>query len=149
MMLKLFKRDESFSATLENVLYFKAEGHYTHVYYCKDSKILLPYGLSQVEKELQRLHDGHYFVKVGRSHIIDMRKVVYASITKECFTLIDRNGMFTNIIVSRSAIKQLMKIMRGDDNTNGNSEKDCVDNDDDNGTNDAKNGRGGIFSISL
>ena len=116
-MLKLFKRDESFCAVLESVLYLKAEGHYTHVYYCKNSKMLLPYGLSQVEKELQKLKDGQYFVKVGRSYIIDIRKVVYASVTKECLTLIDRNGTFTNIIVPRSAIKQFMKMMKDSNGT--------------------------------
>ena len=111
-MLKLFKRDESFCAVLESVLYLKAEGHYTHVYYSKNSKMLLPYGLSQVETELQKLQDGQYFVKVGRSYIIDIRKVVYASVTKECLTLIDRNGTFTNIIVPRNSIKQFMKMMK-------------------------------------
>lgn len=116
-MLKLFKRDESFCAVLESVLYLKAEGHYTNMYYCKNSKILLPYGLSQVEKELQKLHDGHFFVKVGRSYIVDIRKVVYASITKECFTLLDHNGMFTNIVVSKSAVKQFIKIMKDGDST--------------------------------
>ena len=109
MMLKLFKGDESFGAMLENVLYFKAEGHYTNVFFTRDSKMLLPYGLSQLDNEIWKLDNGTCFVKVGRSHIVNLKKVVYACITKESFTLMDQNGNFTNIVVSRAAIKQLIK----------------------------------------
>ena len=112
MMLKLFKRDESFGAMLEDVLYFKAEGHYTYVFFTRDSKILLPYGLSQIDHEIWKLHHETSFVKVGRSHIVNLNKVVYACITKESFTLIDKNGNFANIVVSRAAIKQLIKALK-------------------------------------
>ena len=94
MMLKLFKRDESFGAMLEDVLYFKAEGHYTNVFFTRDSKMLLPYGLSQLDNEIWKLDNGTCFVKVGRSHIVNLKKVVYACITKESFTLMDQNGNF-------------------------------------------------------
>ena len=112
MMLKLFKRDESFGAMLEDVLYFKAEGHYTNVFFTRDSKMLLPYGLSQLDNEIWKLDNGTCFVKVGRSHIVNLKKVVYACITKESFTLMDQNGNFTNIVVSRAAIKQLIKALK-------------------------------------
>lgn len=111
-MLKLFKRDESFGAMLEDVLYFKAEGHYTNVFFTRDSKMLLPYGLSQLDNEIWKLDNGTCFVKVGRSHIVNLKKVVYACITKESFTLMDQNGNFTNIVVSRAAIKQLIKALK-------------------------------------
>lgn len=133
MMLKLFKRDESFGAMLENVLYFKAEGHYTNVFFTRDSKMLLPYGLSQLDNEIWKLDNGTCFVKVGRSHIVNLKKVVYACITKESFTLMDQNGNFTNIVVSRAAIKQLIKALKdgkaskeekSDNNDNGPKQKE-------------------------
>ena len=134
-MLKLFKRDESFGAMLENVLYFKAEGHYTNVFFTRDSKMLLPYGLSQLDNEIWKLDNGTCFVKVGRSHIVNLKKVVYACITKESFTLMDQNGNFTNIVVSRAAIKQLIKALKdgkaskeeksdSDNNNNGPKQKE-------------------------
>lgn len=132
MMLKLFKRDESFGAMLEDVLYFKAEGHYTNVFFTRDSKMLLPYGLSQLDNEIWKLDNGTCFVKVGRSHIVNLKKVVYACITKESFTLMDQNGNFTNIVVSRAAIKQLIKALKdgkaskeekSDSDNNGNGPK--------------------------
>lgn len=128
MMLKLFKRDESFGAMLEDVLYFKAEGHYTNVYFTRDSKMLLPYGLSQIDNEIWKLDNGTCFVKVGRSHIVNLKKVVYACITKESFTLMDQNGNFTNIVVSRAAIKQLIKALK--DGKASKEEKSDSDNND-------------------
>lgn len=139
MMLKLFKRDESFGAMLEDVLYFKAEGHYTNVFFTRDSKMLLPYGLSQLDNEIWKLDNGTCFVKVGRSHIVNLKKVVYACITKESFTLMDQNGNFTNIVVSRAAIKQLIKALKdgkaskeeksdSDTNNNGPKGKDGSEN---------------------
>lgn len=127
-MLKLFKRDESFGAKLEDVLYFKAEGHYTNVFFTRDSKMLLPYGLSQLDNEIWKLDNGTCFVKVGRSHIVNLKKVVYACITKESFTLMDQNGNFTNIVVSRAAIKQLIKALK--DGKASKEEKSDSDNND-------------------
>ncbi len=128
MMLKLFKRDETFGAMLEDVLYFKAEGHYTNVFFTRDSKMLLPYGLSQLDNEIWKLDNGTCFVKVGRSHIVNLKKVVYACITKESFTLMDQNGNFTNIVVSRAAIKQLIKALK--DGKASKEEKSDSDNND-------------------
>lgn len=129
MMLKLFKRDESFGAMLEDVLYFKAEGHYTNVYFTRDSKMLLPYGLSQIDNEIWKLDNGTCFVKVGRSHIVNLKKVVYACITKESFTLMDQNGNFANIVVSRAAIKQLIKALKdGNESKDEKSDNDPNDN---------------------
>ena len=129
MMLKLFKRDEAFGAMLEDVLYFKAEGHYTNVYFTRDSKMLLPYGLSQIDNEIWKLDNGTCFVKVGRSHIVNLKKVVYACITKESFTLMDQNGNFANIVVSRAAIKQLIKALKdGNESKEEKSDNDPNDN---------------------
>ncbi len=113
---------------LEDVLYFKAEGHYTNVFFTRDSKMLLPYGLSQLDNEIWKLDNGTCFVKVGRSHIVNLKKVVYACITKESFTLMDQNGNFTNIVVSRAAIKQLIKALK--DGKASKEEKSDSDNND-------------------
>lgn len=112
MILKLFKRDELFEAMTNDVLFFKAEGHYTSLFFNKNNKLLLPFGLSQVEEELKKLKHGSDFLKLGRSHIIHTKKVVYASITKEFFTMIDSNNNFINIKVSKTAVKHLMTVLK-------------------------------------
>ncbi len=52
MNLKLHNRDEVFLVKLDSALYFKAEDHYTCVYYGRDTKQLLPFGLAHIEDAL-------------------------------------------------------------------------------------------------
>lgn len=111
MRLKLFKRDELFVVALDDILYMKAEGHYTKLFFTKGNKILLPYGLSQIEEELKRLQNSDDFVKLGRSYIVNIKKVVYASTTKEYFTVVDNNN-YINIKVSKNVVKKLITMLR-------------------------------------
>ena len=53
MNLKLHNRDEVFLVKLDSALYFKAEDHYTCVYYGRDTKQLLPFGLAHIEDALE------------------------------------------------------------------------------------------------
>ena len=76
MNLKLHNRDEVFLVKLDSALYFKAEDHYTCVYYGRDTKQLLPFGLAHIEDALE-LCDADY-MRFGRSHIINLQKVVHA-----------------------------------------------------------------------
>lgn len=110
MILKLLKRDEIFIAILNRVLYFKAEGHYTNVYYGKNSKTLFPCGISQVEKWLKSSGEAsRKFVKIGRSNIINIDKVVHTSLSKGSVVLMGDDGNFVKLEVSRNAVKALNK----------------------------------------
>ncbi len=104
---------------LNDVLFFKAEGHYTNLFFNKNNKLLLPFGLSQIEEELKRLKLGNNFLKLGRSHIVYTQKVVYASVTKEYFTMIDSGNNFINIKVSKTAVKHLMSVLKGEQASQG------------------------------
>ena len=113
MILKLFKRDETFIANLENVICFRAEGHYTHVYYGKDCKTLIPYGLSRIKEEICHITgDENMFIKVGRSHLVNLNKVVYASMVKECVMMMGNDNTVMSISVTKNAIKELMRQLK-------------------------------------
>lgn len=127
MKLKLFKRDEMFEVMPDDILYLKAEGHYTKLFFSKDTKILLPFGLSQVFEELTRLKYGTCFTKLGRSYIINRNRVVYASVIKEYFTMLDRNNNFTSIKVSKNTVKRLMMILKDGAKDSVLSVVDCAD----------------------
>lgn len=71
MNLKLHNCDEVFLVKLDSALYFKAEDHYTCVYYGCDTKQLLPFGLAHIEDALE-LCDADY-MRFGRSHIINAK----------------------------------------------------------------------------
>lgn len=106
MNLKLHNRDEVFLVKLDSALYFKAEDHYTCVYYGRDTKQLLPFGLAHIEDALE-LCDADY-MRFGRSHIINLQKIVHVSATKEMVTLLTSDNTFLPIHIARTAIREIM-----------------------------------------
>ena len=116
MKLKLYNRDEIFLLNLNAVLYFKAEDHYTSVYYGKDAKQLLPFGLSQLENAIaEQGADPGTFVRAGRSHLLNIGRVVHASVTKETVTMIGRDDAFVTIHVARNVVRDLARSMKDGD----------------------------------
>lgn len=113
MKLKLYNRDEIFLVNLDTVLYFKAEDHYTSVYYAKDTKQFLPFGLSQLEEAIKnQTNSSESFVRAGRSHLLNFEKVVHVSVSKETVTMYNNVDTFVTVHVSRSVVKDLAKIMK-------------------------------------
>ena len=113
MKLKLYNRDEIFLVNLDTVLYFKAEDHYTSVYYAKDTKQFLPFVLSQLEEAIKnQTKSSESFVRAGRSHLLNFEKVVHVSVSKETVTMYDNVDTFVTVHVSRSVVKDLAKIMK-------------------------------------
>lgn len=106
MNLKLHNRDEVFLVKLDSALYFKAEDHYTCVYYGRDTKQLLPFGLAHIEDALE-LCDADY-MRFGRSHIINLQKIVHVSATKDMVTLLTSDNTFLQIHIARTAIREIM-----------------------------------------
>ena len=119
MKIKLFNRDEIFVVTLDKVLYFKAEDHYTTVYYGKEQKQLLPFGLSQVMKAIGCQADREEFIKLGRSILINSYRIVHASVTKEVVTMTNDVGFIT-LHMSKSLVKELTRKLKGEDSDGGN-----------------------------
>ena len=118
MKLKLYNRDEIFVIDLDSVIYFKAEDHYTSVYYGKDAKQLLPFGLSQLEKTINAQTDcASQFLRVGRSHLLNLHKIVHASVVKEAVTMMTSIGTFVTIHISRSVIRELARNLKGEENS--------------------------------
>lgn len=117
MKLRLCNRDEFFVIDLDTVIYFKAEDHYTSVFYGKDVKQLLPFGLSQLEKSINCLHEGErQFLRVGRSHLLSMSRIVHASVVKESVTMMTSMGVFVSLHMSRSLVRDLSCCLKGDGN---------------------------------
>ena len=113
MKLKLYNRDEIFIIDVDSVIYFKAEDHYTSVYYGKDTKQLLPFGLSQLEKVISAQNGcADRFMRVGRSHLLNLPTIVHASVAKETVTMMSAVGMFVTIHISRSVVRELARRLR-------------------------------------
>ena len=110
MKLKLYNRDEIFMINLDSVLFFKAEDHYTSVYYGKDIKQLLPFGLSQLVKSINELPDyKDMFARLGRSHLLNIHNIVHASVVKETVTMLSKDGSFVSVHIPRVVIKEMLE----------------------------------------
>lgn len=116
MIIKLYNRDEIFLIDLDKVLYFKAEDHYTNIYYDRDTKLLLPFGLSHLEGLLADVcGSDNVFVRAGRSHLINMHKVVRVSVVKESVTMIGGTDSLVSLHLSKVVVRGLAKNFRVDD----------------------------------
>ena len=69
-------RDEMYFVALPQVAYFKAEGHYTTVFFLNGTRLLLPCGLAKVrEKILATDHPDGAFTQMGRSLLVNTEAV--------------------------------------------------------------------------
>lgn len=115
MKIVLYNRDEMFLLDLNKVMFFKAEDHYTSVYYNKDTKQLLPFGLSVIEKTIAEEtgdEEVNYFVRAGRSYLINAGKLHYLSITKETVMFYSPENKSTSIRVPKNVLKELARIIK-------------------------------------
>lgn len=118
MKIRLYNRDEIFIIDLDTVLYFKAEDHYTIVYYGKETKQLLPFGLSQLES-LIATKPGYKddFIRAGRSHLLHYPMIIHASVSKETVTLLNGESNIATVHVSRSVVKEIANRLKNDGQT--------------------------------
>lgn len=66
--IKVANRDELYVVNLLDVAYFKAEGHFTNVFYLGGTKLLLPCGISKIYEKIKALHGTNdTYLKVGRN----------------------------------------------------------------------------------
>lgn len=88
MKITVSNRDELFRIELDKVMFFKADDHYTEVYYSKEVKQLLPFGLSYIENVIagHEASEGTCFVRAGRSYLVSIQNVQFVSQTKELVT---------------------------------------------------------------
>lgn len=110
MNITIANRDELFIVSLEKVAYFKAEGHFTRVFYLNGTKLLLPCGLSKVfEKILAITYGQDMFIQMGRSLIVCKRNVCCINSAKESITISGTDNQLINIHVPKSVLKTVIK----------------------------------------
>lgn len=105
--LPVFKNGRVVLLDLNEVVHFKAEGHYTNVY-TEAQTFLCNLALSDLETRL----DPGKFVRVHRSHMINIGyAVAFEKVDEQCF-IVMRGGNETRVPVSRSNVQKL-KLMFG------------------------------------
>lgn len=105
MELYLRNRDELYIIDLENLIYFKADDHYTHVYYITEAQILLPFSLSKIESQLSCVS---YIIRAGRRYLINTKYIYRINSVKQEICFFNCKGETRTIKLSKDAVKSVM-----------------------------------------
>lgn len=102
------------SIDLSRVVYFIADGNYTRV--ILDNKVVCTIGfnLSKMEttlSEYYKSHSGPSFVRTGKSHIINLDRVLQVNIAKTRIVMVGSGENVFTVEASRDAVKKLKELM--------------------------------------
>ena len=106
-MLYICSRDEIVVVDLSKVAYIKAEGYYSRFCYVNGTSVLVSVGIGRIEKMLREKgeHDKSDFVRTGRSHIINIRRVSYVSLSTTTIRLADETGQSCILQLTKNELK--------------------------------------------
>jgi hypothetical protein len=104
--LPVYQQNRVMLVSLEDVVHFKAEGHYTSVYTATD-EYLCNLSLSDLEERL----DKDKFVRVHRSHMINMAYAKAFEKQGDQYTLLLDAPLEVRVPISRSKVKNLKSIL--------------------------------------
>lgn len=102
---------EMYVVDLESVLYFKADDHYTHVYYDTGAHFTMPFGLSKVEAAIERHMAGtpSYLLRLGRTYIINISRIYHVNAIRQVVVLADSHGSPISLHLSKAVLYSLME----------------------------------------
>lgn len=111
MEILLFNtRDEMLRVSLKHVVYFEADGNYTHIHFSNGAKATLLYSLSKMEQVIDEKLKGQLqpFIRIGKRYIVNSSCIFQINILKQklLLTSFDTPQLFT-LTVSKDALKSL------------------------------------------
>jgi DNA-binding LytR/AlgR family response regulator len=114
MEILLFNtRDELLRVSLKHVVYFEADGNYTHIYFSNGAKATLLYSLSHMEHLIDEKLKGKVqpFIRIGKKYIVNSSCVFQINTLKQklILTNFDTPQLYT-LAVSKEALKSLKEL---------------------------------------
>ena len=114
MEILLFNtRDELIRVNLKHVVYFEADGNYTHIYFTNGARATLLYSLANMENLIDEKLRGKVqpFIRIGKRYIINSSCVFQINTVKQklVLTSFDTPHLFT-LAVSKEALKSLKEL---------------------------------------
>ena len=108
----LNSRDEFLRVDISKIVYFEADGNYTHIILSNEVKGTVCMNLSQMQSALtQSLKEAaSIFARVGKRHIINLNYVYQIAILRQRLTLSDGEHFEYVISVSKEALKKLRSL---------------------------------------
>ncbi len=106
-------RDELTRINLERVVFFEADGNYTHIYFSNGCKATILVNLSGIEHLIDNELKGQVkpFIRIGKSYIVNSVYVFQVNVLKQKLVLTDLKSpkVFT-LSISKEALKQLKEL---------------------------------------
>lgn len=106
-------RDELVRVSLRHVVYFEADGNYTHIFFANGQKASVLYSLAKLETLLDEKLQGKKqpFIRIGKKYIINSTCVFQINTLKHKLILanFDTSNVFS-ISVSKEALKSLKEL---------------------------------------
>ena len=104
---------EIYMLNLDDALLFEADDHYTKIRNLYGNKIMVPFCLGEIEREIRtRFPDHNNLVRMGRKYIINKNRVFHMNALKQTVSLYGSNGQVVVLNVSKPALKSLMQDAR-------------------------------------
>ena len=107
-------RDEFTKVDLRKVVYFEANGNYTHVVFINNYKVTITIGLSKIEQllETQLREQAQQFIRIGKGYIINRTFILQISLLRQKLFLSDMiYGTVFELSVSKEALKTLKELI--------------------------------------
>ncbi|MDR0895221.1 MAG: LytTR family transcriptional regulator [Prevotellaceae bacterium] len=115
----LNSRDELINLDPSKVIFFEADGNYTHVTFRNDYRTLLYVALAKIEKllALSVQDNDKSFIRIGRKYIINRTYVFRIDIPHQRLLLSDmhRTQVYT-LTLAKEALKELKLIFINNEN---------------------------------
>lgn len=106
-------RDELLRMEVGKIVYFEADGNYTHVVTKNKLKATLGTSLSKTETVLsaQLGSDAQRFMRVGKRFIVNLRYVYSVNLTKQHLLLSDLDSFAFQLPVSKDALRKMKELL--------------------------------------
>jgi hypothetical protein len=113
--LYLNSRDEFYRIEVSKIVYFEADGNYTHIMLTNHMRGTVCMNLSKMQEILNStLSDrASRFARVGKSHIINLNYVYHIAILRQKLELSDGVNFNYSLSVSKEALKGLKGMYTG------------------------------------
>lgn len=100
-------RDELLRVNLPDVVYFEANGNYTHVITINKLKASVGMSLVKMESVLRAQTKKLMFIRVGKRFIVNINFIYQLNIPKQRLVLTDYHNFAYSLPISRDALRQI------------------------------------------
>lgn len=106
-------RDKLARIDASKIVYFEADGNFTHIVTINKHRTTVCMNLSKMEEALvQQLGDAaHIFIRIGKRYIINMQYVYTVDAYEQRLILSDYDHFSFEVKISKDALKNMIDLM--------------------------------------